>query len=140
MNWLKEYIDYKGLSVLGFEKSIDTRSTIDKAIKSNSNLRGNILAKIIETYPDLNPKWLVTGKGEMLIKYKQNNVFSDELDVLNILRYLLHNDSELIKNKSFREYIRIKAKFLGIENAIKENDIDLEKLKQEARDKYRNKD
>lgn len=67
MKWIKKFIDYKQMSVLSFEKSLATRSTIDKAIKTNSNLRSDLLAKIIETYPEINPYWLLTGKGEMLI-------------------------------------------------------------------------
>ncbi len=73
MKWLKEYINYKGMSVLHFEKSIGTRSTIDKAIKANSKLRSDILAKIIEVYTDINPRWLLTGKGDMLLVTEKKN-------------------------------------------------------------------
>ena len=66
MIWLKEYIDYKELSVFQFEKKLEVRSTIDKAIKTGSNLRSDILAKILFEFPDVNPDWLLTGKGEML--------------------------------------------------------------------------
>jgi len=142
MHWLKEYIDYKGYSILYFEKSIGTRSTIDKAIKNSSNLRGNILAKIIETYPDINPKWLITGKGKMLILETEMNSleFYEKLNIPNLLNYLLDNNSDLIKDQSFRDYIQIKATQLGLEKAMRENDVDLEKLRQEALDKYRKKD
>lgn len=66
MIWLKEYIDYKGISIFQFEKKIGVRSTIDKAVKTSSNLRGDILAKILMEFPDVNPDWLLTGKGGML--------------------------------------------------------------------------
>ena len=66
MNWIKQLIDYKNISILSFEKSIGTRRTIDKVIMNNSNLRSDLLTKIIETYPEINTHWLLTGKGEML--------------------------------------------------------------------------
>ena len=67
MNHLKKYIDYKGISVLAFEKSIGTRSTIDKAIKANTNLRSDIITRIIEKYTDINVNWILTGEGEMIV-------------------------------------------------------------------------
>ena len=66
MKWIKQYIDYKGITVYSFEKKIGTRSTIDKAIKTNSKLRSDILAKIIEKFDDIRAEWLLTGEGEML--------------------------------------------------------------------------
>lgn len=74
MKHLLQYIDFKKISVFKFEQSIGVRSTIDKAIKSNSNLRSDILSKIIEVYTDLNPDWLLTGKGEMLRQNETNFV------------------------------------------------------------------
>ncbi len=66
MNWLQQFIDYKGISVFAFEKKIGKRSTIQKAIRDGSNLGSNILSKIIDEFPEINPLWLLTGKGEML--------------------------------------------------------------------------
>jgi hypothetical protein len=66
MKHLLQFIDFKGISIFKFEQSIGVRSTIDKAIKSNTNLRSDILSKIIEVYKEVNPDWLITGKGEML--------------------------------------------------------------------------
>ena len=66
MKWIQQYIDYKGITVYNFEKKLGTRSTIHKAIKSNSKLRSDILSKIIETFSDIRAEWLLTGEGEML--------------------------------------------------------------------------
>jgi hypothetical protein len=101
MTWLQEYIDYKGISVNAFEKSIDTRSTIGKAIANNSNLRSDILAKIIEVYKDINPKWLLSGKGEMLQKgVTTKNVVTNDFDadtILTLLELLFFHEKELIE-------------------------------------------
>lgn len=87
MRWLKKYIDYKGISVLSFEKSVGTRSTIDKAIKNDSNLRSDLLAKIIETYPEISPSWLLTGEGRMIIK---NGSDKNEAEPISIMYKKVH--------------------------------------------------
>lgn len=68
MKHLLQFIDYKGLTIHAFEKKLGIRSTIDKAIKQNTNLRSDIFTKIIETFPEINASWLITGKGEMLLQ------------------------------------------------------------------------
>lgn len=67
MNWILQFIEYKKFSVYQFEKKIGVRSTIQKAISSNSNLGSNLLSKIVAEFPEINPAWLITGKGEMLL-------------------------------------------------------------------------
>ncbi len=74
MNWLKQFIDYKGLTVFSFEKKIGIRSTIQKAIRDNSNLGSNNLAKIVSEFPEINPDWLLTGTGEMLRSIEEKKV------------------------------------------------------------------
>lgn len=66
MNWLTQFLDYKKISVLNFEKRLGVRSTIQKAIKGNSNIGTNLLGKIVAEFPEIDPDWLLTGKGEML--------------------------------------------------------------------------
>lgn len=48
---------------------------IGKAIKSKSGLNSDSIEKILCAYPELNPNWLLTGRGEMLIdnNYKNKN-------------------------------------------------------------------
>ena len=67
---LKEYIKYKNLTVISFERSINRSngyvSSISKSIQPET-----ILA-ISEKYPDLSIEWLLIGKGRMI---KQYNVY-----------------------------------------------------------------
>ena len=39
---------------------------IGRAIKNRSGLNSDSIEKILYSYPDLNPDWLLTGRGEML--------------------------------------------------------------------------
>lgn len=61
---LKEYIKYKNLTVISFERSINRSngyvSSISKSIQPET-----ILA-ISEKYPDLSIEWLLIGKGRMI--------------------------------------------------------------------------
>lgn len=47
---------------------------IGRAIKSKSGLNSDSIEKILYAYPELNPNWLMTGRGEMLITNKQEEI------------------------------------------------------------------
>lgn len=65
---LKEYIDKKGISISAFEKSIGmSNASFHKAIKNNGAIGSDKIEKILKIYSDLNPIWLLTGKGNMII-------------------------------------------------------------------------
>lgn len=65
-------IKAKGISVRSFEKSIGTSNgAIANAIKKGTDIGSSSLSKIIETYPDVNASWLLTGSEGMI---KQENI------------------------------------------------------------------
>ncbi len=60
-----QFIDYKGFNKATFYKETGiTRSTLDK----KTGLSEENITKFFATYPEVNPTWLLTGKGEMLLK------------------------------------------------------------------------
>jgi len=64
-----EYIEAKGISYYAFENYLGaSRGSISKAVKDGKSIGSNVLEKIIALYPDLNPQWLLTGQGSMLIE------------------------------------------------------------------------
>jgi hypothetical protein len=64
---IKDLIDLKKLNISSFEKKIDAgNNSIGTIIKRNSNVSGEILSKILNTFLDVNAEWLITGKGEMI--------------------------------------------------------------------------
>ncbi|WP_295940240.1 S24 family peptidase [uncultured Alistipes sp.] len=64
---LGKYIDYKGISYYAFENSLGvSRGSISKAVKERKNIGSNVLENILTSYNDLNPRWLLTGRGTML--------------------------------------------------------------------------
>lgn len=68
---VKQYIDYKGISNSSFEKkNALSNGYIGTQLKRNADLGESILNKILDNCLEINPEWLLTGKGEM-IKSKQ---------------------------------------------------------------------
>jgi phage repressor protein C with HTH and peptisase S24 domain len=69
---LENFITHIGLTTNAFEKSIDTSTgSISKPISGGKGIGSGILEKIFRTYPYLNPAWLMTGMGDMLIEQKK---------------------------------------------------------------------
>lgn len=65
---LKEYIDYRGISVAAFERSIGmANASFGKSLKNKGAIGTDKLEKILRTYPEISPAWLLTGIGEMII-------------------------------------------------------------------------
>lgn len=64
---LKQFIDYKGVSVRKFEQICDINmSTIQTAITKNKTIGSDKLVKIAENFRDLNMNWLFLGVGSMI--------------------------------------------------------------------------
>ncbi len=66
--YIKQLIEELGLSVNAFEQSIGIGpSTIAKAIRNEKSIKGDSIDKILKKYPNVNPIWLETGRGEMFL-------------------------------------------------------------------------
>lgn len=70
---LKKYIDYKGISVAAFEKSIGmSNNSFRKSWLAGKGIGTDKLENILNIYPDINMSWLFTGQGEMLKEKSPN--------------------------------------------------------------------
>lgn len=64
---IKQYIDYKSISVAAFEKSIGmSNASFGKCLKKGGAIGTDKLENILSVYPDISPNWLLTGNGTML--------------------------------------------------------------------------
>lgn len=69
-----DFIKHKNMSMRAFDMSIKVgNGYTSKQSKSNASIGSDVLERIIDTYPELNPLWLITGKGEMIIDVKNSN-------------------------------------------------------------------
>jgi len=65
---LKEYIDYKKIRISTFEKSVGmSNASLVKPLRSGGSIGVDKLENILKVYSDLNPAWLLTGTGEMIL-------------------------------------------------------------------------
>lgn len=83
-----QYIDRKGYSYYAFENSLGaSRGSISKAVKEGKSIGSNMLETILSVYSDLNPVWLLTGKGDMFN--------SGEVSPRDITTFRLRTDNAL---------------------------------------------
>jgi len=102
---INTFLKYKGIKVSQSEKDLGlSNSTLAKAISGNKSIKTDNLEKFLNFYPDVNPIWLLTGKGEMLIANDTDNI--DDLDISNL-------ESEVIEI-SRSEYAKNTIPFLSV--------------------------
>ncbi|MFC7523235.1 SlyX family protein [Parapedobacter sp. GCM10030251] len=64
---IKDYLDYKGIKISSFEKSVGlSNGSFGGQLKKNRTIGIDKLENILKTYPDLNADWVLTGRGDML--------------------------------------------------------------------------
>jgi len=72
---ISEYITQRKFSITQFEKSISvSNGLIAKAIRGEKSIGSDKLEKIFFVYTDLNPVWVLTGKGEMLLEQESSKI------------------------------------------------------------------
>ncbi|TDS50720.1 S24 family peptidase [Myroides indicus] len=70
---LKQYLEHKEIAISYAEKEIGvSNGTLSKPFKNNTTIKTDTLEKFLNKYSDINPEWLLTGKGEMLKDNYQN--------------------------------------------------------------------
>lgn len=94
---LKEFIDYKGISIAAFEKNIGmSNASFGKSLKVGGTIGADKIEKILSIYPELSAEWLMRGKGDMLLSDNSGNKY------LEICQMLLDN-----RNKDAELYLRL---------------------------------
>lgn len=69
---IKEYIDYKGISVRKFEELNGfSNGSFASQFKNNKTIGVDKVENILHNFKDINPIWLLTGVGAMEITEKQ---------------------------------------------------------------------
>ena len=64
---IKQFIDYKRLTNKEFEQNVGfSNGAFASQLKNNRTIGVDKLENILFVYPEINPEWLLTGKGKML--------------------------------------------------------------------------
>ncbi|MFL0067890.1 hypothetical protein V2605_04080 [Tenacibaculum maritimum] len=106
---LRQYIDYKGVSMRFFGKKINVS---DSFLRSDGSVMTDKLPVIRNIFPDLNMDWLLFDEGEMIISDKK----SDKVE------------EEPIQYKTAKE-VSIEYQFNVIYNKLKEIETFMEAVK-----------
>ncbi|WP_208012140.1 hypothetical protein [Flavobacterium psychrotolerans] len=96
---IKIYIDYKGFSVMFFEKEVGmSNGSFASQLKKNKTIGVDKLENILKKYPEINPEWLLTGKGSMLKDQLKEENSSEGLNVVQLAQLLaiINNKEEII--------------------------------------------
>lgn len=80
---IKKYIDSKGIRVSSLEKEAGmSNGSFASQLKNKKTIGVDKLENILKNYLDINPEWLLTGKGEMLRKEEGATVIIKEEEIV----------------------------------------------------------
>ncbi|WP_299627723.1 S24 family peptidase [uncultured Tenacibaculum sp.] len=66
---IKVLADHEGIKITALEKQIGaSKGVLSRAFNNKTDIQSKWLTKIIENYPHFDSLWLLTGKGDMLVK------------------------------------------------------------------------
>jgi len=69
---IKKYLDLKNITNQAFEKEVGySNGAFASQLKANRNIGSDKLENILISYPDINPDWLLTGNGTMLLSEQE---------------------------------------------------------------------
>ena len=76
---IKKFIDSKGISIRMFEQSVGmSNGSFASQLKNNKTIGVDKIENILQTYTEVNPVWLLTGQGKMLIQPQSITPQNDE--------------------------------------------------------------
>lgn len=125
---IKEYIDYKSISIHRFEKEIGiSNGSFASQLKRNRTIGVDRLEKILIIYTELNPYWLLTGQGKMLRK-KDSYEIEEEKDLV----YTLEKENKKLRKEKHQQQEMISHLMENnalLNKILESNMIDISKYK-----------
>lgn len=71
---IQEISAKEGLTITAFERSIGaSKGVLSRAINNGTDIQSKWIQTIVENYPLYSSRWLLTGKGEMLLQPTKEN-------------------------------------------------------------------
>lgn len=83
---IQKYIDFKGINIYSFEKSIGCSNGYWRKTKSIS---ANILSVITEIYSDLSIDWVITGQGDMFKSDQSSTTINKFKNIKDRINYII---------------------------------------------------
>ncbi|EON76966.1 hypothetical protein ADIS_2509 [Lunatimonas lonarensis] len=109
VNRIGLYAERKGLSIRRIEMEIGAgNGTLSKAIGKDKDVLSEWIARFVKSYADVNPTWLLTGNGSMLVTDEES--LSDKT-AATLTQKILHLEQLLQvqkeKNKLLEDLIQL---------------------------------
>lgn len=104
---IRAFAEKKKISLRQLSMSVGLSGAyLSNSLKQGSAPSVDIISKIIDEYPDLNPYWLLTGKGDMITDLKEED----------------RNEDNQWQNQSIDEIIdnKIDVRLKGLSGIIRE--------------------
>lgn len=80
INRIKQYVDYKGISVRAFEMQCGfSNGSFASQLKNGKAIGSDRIENILCIYPELDANWLFTGKGEMICDLVNDSNATDNI-------------------------------------------------------------
>jgi len=79
---IRQFMEYKGITPSELADAIGVqRSNITHVLHGRNKPGFQFITKILETFPEINAKWLITGEGKMLesMMQQQSLLFNDSV-------------------------------------------------------------
>lgn len=91
---IKKFLDSKGISARAFETSVGmSNGSFSAQLKNNKTIGVDKIENILQIYQEINPIWLLTGKGSMIL-YEDNIVEQAPIRVFNSTKDRLIDSSQ----------------------------------------------
>lgn len=114
---LKQVIDFQGISIRQFEKSIGASNAYFSSIKDDISTK--YIRNIMRVYPNISIEWIISGEGNMLRSGSANNMQISQVANGDSNRQLQHisnadTDDVLRLTKRIQELQQQNAKLIDI--------------------------
>lgn len=112
------FADYKDISYTKFFKDIGGTYGNFTGNNKNTSVKSSLLANLLVKYPELNPEWLLTGKGEMLKDQRERSIEAAMVNEPHA-EYGYKNCKELEKEIIYlKEIIKTKDELLKVKDML----------------------
>ena len=130
--------EYKKVSKETFLSKIGSSYANFKGKAKKTSLNSDVVANILTIYSDINPEWLLTGKGEMLRLERQNfdlsgNYFASNVNSSgnNTVQSTISQESLIEITKSWQDIIKAQQGHFETQQEITKSQQDVIKIQQE---------
>ncbi len=134
---IKQYIDYKGISNKKFEEKIGySNGAFASQLKNKRTIGSDKIENILNIFNELNPTWLLTGKGSMLLNNKKENIAAELAAVYKVTPPVQEKEPPQVSSlqyeiQSLKERIKDKEEIISLQkDRIEKDAFEIKELKE----------